>query len=241
MICGGRNVGRFFPYKYEHLYLPSSHEFPGQREDKMGMWKCYLIPLRDIIKAVHFSCNFSFVVSKAFLKPNILFVLPFRKEQAHRNRAEILMGIAKPVGHVPAQTDRYFGCRRRWLLRGWCLREAGNGAGAVPSTFHLAAACFPSGKTSGWCYLWQSRTADLCPTAPRGPEDGATRCGTRGVGELSTPRRSSVRGILRLSVNPVSPAPFCTAVNFLLPLSLKSVCLGEFQLLGEIPIGCKLL
>lgn len=71
----------------------------------MGTQKCYRIPLRDVIKAVHFSCNFSFVVSEAFLKPNILFVLPFRKERAYRNRAEISMGVAKPMGHVSAQTD----------------------------------------------------------------------------------------------------------------------------------------
>ena len=101
MICWGCNVGHFFPYKYEHLYLQSSHEFPGQREDKMGMQKCYLVPLRDVIKAVHFS----FVVSEAFWKPNILFVLPFRKEQAYRNQAEISMGVAKPTGHISAQTD----------------------------------------------------------------------------------------------------------------------------------------
>lgn len=71
----------------------------------MGMQKCYLVPLRDVIKAVHFSCNFSFVVSQAFLKPNIVFVLPFRKEQACRNRAEISMGVVKPMGHISAQTD----------------------------------------------------------------------------------------------------------------------------------------
>lgn len=71
----------------------------------MRTQKCFLVPLRDVIKAVHFSCNFSFAVSKAFLKPNILFVLPFRNKQACRNRAEISMGLAKPKGHILAQID----------------------------------------------------------------------------------------------------------------------------------------
>lgn len=76
-------MNHFSPYKYEYLYLWSFHEFLGQREDKKGMQKCCLVSLRDVIKAVHFSCNFLFVVSEVFLKPNILFVLPFRKERAY--------------------------------------------------------------------------------------------------------------------------------------------------------------
>lgn len=47
----------------------------------MGMQKCYLVPLRDVIKAVHLPCNFSFLVSKTFLKPNALFVLPLEKSK----------------------------------------------------------------------------------------------------------------------------------------------------------------
>lgn len=71
------------------------------------MQKCCLVLSRDVIKAVHFKCNFSFVFSKAFLKPNILFVLPFRKEQAYTNWAEISMGVAKPMGHISAQADTW--------------------------------------------------------------------------------------------------------------------------------------
>lgn len=47
----------------------------------MGMQKCFLVPLRDVIKAVHLSCNFSSVVSKTFLKPNVLFLLPLEKSK----------------------------------------------------------------------------------------------------------------------------------------------------------------
>lgn len=41
-------------------------------------------------------------------------------------------------------------------------------------------------------------------------------------------------------MNPVFAAPLCAAVNLLLAHSLKSLCLGEFQLLGEIPTRGKL-
>lgn len=51
------------------------------------MQKCYPVPMREVINDVHSPRNFSFVVSETFLKPNILFLLPFGKE--HRHIAEI--------------------------------------------------------------------------------------------------------------------------------------------------------
>lgn len=215
MICWGCNVGHVFPYKYERLYLRSSHEFLEQREDKMGMQKCYLFPLRDVIKAVHFSCNFSFV-SEAFLKPNILFLLPFRKEQAYRNWAEISMGVAKPMGHISAQTDTLGEDNVGFWVNGVLERQ--RMMQALCKHIAFGSCLLSIGKDLRLVLLLAQLNdwfVSYSPTAPGGWSQAVWNQDIRG---LSTPQHLSVRGILGLSMNPVFPAPLCTAINLLLTL-----------------------
>lgn len=120
-----------------------------------------------------------------------------------------------------------------WVSGVW---EAANDAAAVSSTLGLAAVCFPSGKTWGSRYSWQSWTTDLC-LGPTWAGGGSRAAQTQDVGGLNTPSCLSVRGSLGQSTNPGELSLLTFAELFIsLTLSQKSMCLGEFQLLGEIPV-----
>lgn len=146
----------FFPYKYEHLYLRSSLEFLGQREGKMGMQKCYPVPMREVINDVHSPRNFSFVVSETFLKPNILFLLPFGKE--HRHIAEIPVE-QQSLWVVFLIQQIYSGQKQFWALSECCQRQGR--ISCCDSTLGSAAASFQSARTHSSHCSWQSWTPEL--------------------------------------------------------------------------------
>lgn len=149
------------------------------------------------------------------------------------------MGVAKPVGHISAQTDTLgeddVGFWVNGVLERQRMMQALYTAHSVwqPTAFHqerLMAHVTHGGAERLICIL-QPHTA--WGMEPRGVKRGYQRAkhstALKCAGNPWTKYESSF------------PCSSLYSYYLLLTLSLKSICLGEFQLLGEIPIWCKLL
>lgn len=103
-----------------------------------------------------------------------------------------------------------------------CLRAAEKDTGAVHSMLGWQLPAFHQERREA-CVTPGRAELLVCVLQPIAPEGWSPVVWNQEIRKLSAPRRSSVQGILGLSMNPVLHPPLHTALSLLLALSEERV------------------